>query len=169
MRRSGGDRLVVFVDQDDGKLLRERMDCLGEKSERFGKLVLRPLAVHHLAQRPFLGSVSPYVLDAICKSGDFVANHGGEAGERLFCGGLLDVLEREENHRMLSLLALVLLSSRPDLLVEEQRRLTLVERTDHLQHGRLAEAPRTREQHHTRFRVNEILQDERLVHAVGIA
>ena len=143
------------------------MDSLREKAERFGKLVLRPLAVHHLAQRPFLGPVSPPVLDAICKSGDLVANHGGKAGERRFCGGLLNILEREEDDRMSTLLLTVHLSRRPYLLVLEQRRLVLVKRPDHLQRRCLAEAPGAREQDHRRLGVDEVFQDQRLVHAVG--
>ena len=169
VRRGRRDWLVVLVDQDDGKLLRERMDRLGEESERFGKLVLRSLAVYHLAQRPFLCPVSPPVLNAIRKSGDLVADHGGKASERLFYSSLLDVLERQEDHRVPALLLAVLSPRRPDLLVTEQRRLTLVERAEHLQHGCLAEAPRAREQHHARLRVDEVLQNERLVNTIGIA
>ena len=169
VRRGRRDRLVVFVNQYDRELLRESMDSLREKAERFGKLVLRPLAVHHLAQRPFLGPVSPPVLDTICKSGDLVANHGGKAGERRFCGGLLDILEREEDDRMSTLLLAVHLARRPYLLVMKQRRLALVKRPNHLQCRRLAEATRAREQHHRRLGVDEVLEDQCLVHAVGRA
>ena len=48
-------------------------------------------------------------------------------------------------------------------------RRALVERTDHLQRRCLAEATRTRKEHHRRLGVDEVFQDQRLVHAVGRA
>ena len=69
---------------------------------------------------------------------------------------------------MLSLLRAILVARRPDFLVVEERCIAVVERAEHPQHRRLAEAPRTREENHPRTRINEVLENQRLVHAIRI-
>ena len=82
----------------------------------------------------------------------------------------LDILESQENHRVLSLIVPVLLTAAPNLLVAEINRGILVtffkKSAQHIHIQRLAESPRAGEQRHHRALVNEILNHHRLVDVV---
>ena len=161
-------RLVVFVDQDDRQLFRTGMDGLAEKPERQRQIHFVALFVHH-AQQTISFRRKIHRLDGLGKLSDARSHQGVQKPYGLAKRLPLHVLERQEDHRVLALLLAIRLARRPYLLVMEQRLLVLVERADHLQHRRLAEAPRAGEQHHARFRIDEVLENQRLVHAIGIA
>ena len=164
------NRRIILVNDDDGRNTVVLMEHCRQIQQRSGQLHFAYLALSQLFIGLFAVLVALTAGQQFFMPPGFLCENISNRRKSLRPSVELNILERQENHRVLPLIVPVLLTAAPNLLVAEINRSILVtffkKSAQHIHIQRLAEASRTGKQRHHRALVNEILNHHRLVDVV---